>query len=436
LFLCAKQNPAMIIFFTQYITPRLAYIVKTILGKDTIITQDVLLFSNSSLQKINYSSSKFDTESLWIVPIGLLEENTITPQQINFFKWNNLPAFYKTNGTIPFDVFAASFYLLTRYEEYYDDYKTDAYGNYHHTNSIAFKENFLQVPLINLWINEIEKQYKLQISNCKFQMTPTYDVDIAFAYKHHSLLKNIGSFIKDLFHKRGTFKERFTVICGYKKDPYDVFNWLHDLHAEHHLIPIYFFLVAKNRSEFDKNSLPYSNAMKALIKVHSDKYNIGIHPSFVSNKNAAILKSEINYLQKVAGKKNNIARQHYLQLKFPETYQTFIQQGITVDYTMGYGTSNGFRASYTKPYYWYNLVAEKETNLLLHPFCYMDANSIFEQQISPQNALDEMIHYYNIVKQVKGEFIFIMHNHFLANQPHWMEWKNIYEKFLIAAKNN
>jgi hypothetical protein len=158
----------MIIFFTQYITPRLAYIVKTILGKDTIITQDVLLFSNSSLQKINYSSSKFDTESLWIVPIGLLEENTITPQQINFFKWNNLPAFYKTNGTIPFDVFAASFYLLTRYEEYYDDYKTDAYGNYHHTNSIAFKENFLQVPLINLWINEIEKQYKLQISNCKF----------------------------------------------------------------------------------------------------------------------------------------------------------------------------------------------------------------------------------------------------------------------------
>jgi hypothetical protein len=60
----------------------------------------------------------------------------------------------------------------------------------------------------------------------------------------------------------------------------------------------------------------------------------------------------------------------------------------------------------------------------------MDANSIFEQQLSPQNAITEMIYFHNIVKQVDGEFIYIMHNHFLANQQQWNQWRNVYEKFL------
>ena len=304
----------MFIVFAQHTSSRLEYVVQTILGNDTIITRDVLKFSNSSLQKINYSSTDFNEESLWVMPYGLLESKNIETQDITCFEWNGLKAFFKTNGKLPFDIFSASFYLLTRYEEYFDGYKTDAYGNYHHENSVAFKENFLHLPLINLWLQEIENHYKFSMPNSQFLIVPTYDVDIAYCYKHHSLLKNIGGFVKDLAKRKGTFKQRLLVLLNYKKDAYDVFDWLHQLHLEKKLKPIYFFLVAKNRSQFDKNALPKSKGMVGLIKQISKQYIIGIHPSFVSNNNENILQNEIKYLQKITNKNITISRQHYLQL--------------------------------------------------------------------------------------------------------------------------
>lgn len=420
----------MFIVFTQHISTRLEYIVKTIFGNETIVTRDVLKFSNSSLQKINYSSTNFNSDSLWIVPIGLLEQNTIENQDITCFEWNGLTVFFKSKGTVPFDFFSAAFYLLTRYEEYFEGYKKDDYGNYHHENSVAYKENFLHLPIINLWLKEIVNIGKFSTEKSSFKVLPTYDVDIAFAYKNHSFLKNIGGFVKDILHKRGTFIERLRVLLNYQKDPFNVFSWLENLHSQQQLQPIYFFLVASNKSKFDKNVPAKSKGMIELIKQIAKKNVIGIHPSFVSNTNKQIVESEIKSLAKITNTKINISRQHYLQLSFPITYQTLLELGISEDYTLGYGTKNGFRASYAKPFFWYNLKEEKQTSLLLHPFCYMDANSIFEQKLSAETALQEMEHYYEIAKKVDGSFIFIMHNHFLANQTKWNMWRATYEKFL------
>jgi hypothetical protein len=189
-------------------------------------------------------------------------------------------------------------------------------------------------------------------------------------------------------------------------------------------------LLAKNRGTYDKNSSPKKKAFKKLIKQHSSNYEVGIHPSFESTFSRKRLASEVAHLQDVINKDVQISRQHYLQLKFPDTYLGLVGLGIENDYSLGYGTSNGFRASYSMPFFWYNIHEEKQTNLLLHPFCYMDANSIFEQKLTTQQALKEMLYYYNAVKQIDGDFCFIMHNHFLANQVEWSCWADMYEDFL------
>ena len=44
---------------------------------------------------------------------------------------------------IPFDVFSATFFLVSRYEEYLPHVKDD-YGRFLATESLAFKEDFLQ----------------------------------------------------------------------------------------------------------------------------------------------------------------------------------------------------------------------------------------------------------------------------------------------------
>jgi hypothetical protein len=420
----------MFIVFAQHITPRLDYIVKAILGSNSIITRDIHKFSNSSLKKINYSSTKFDSESLWIAPYGLLEEVGIEQRQIDCFEWEGLIVFFETKGTLPFDIFSAAFYLLSRYEEYTGDFKTDAYGNYHHDNSLAFKENFLHLPLINLWLNKIQEQYHLRLQTTNFRIIPTYDVDIAFAYKHHSFIKTAGGILTDAIKVRRIVIDRIKVLFGLQQDPFDVFEWLDKLHRKYKLKAKYFFLVAKKRGLYDKNPMPTNKGYKKLIKQHSLNYEVGVHPSYVSNNSEDILKAEVLHIKNCIRKEVEISRQHYLQLSFPATYQNLINAGIKNEYSLGYGTHNGFRASYSLPFFWYNLPEEKQTTLMLHPFCYMDANSIFEQKLTPETALQEMHYYYNTVKKINGDFIYIMHNHFLANQTEWKKWVDVYEDFL------
>ena len=101
---------------------------------------------------------------------------------------------------------------------------------------------------------------------------------------------------------------------------------------------------------------------------------------------------------------------------------------------MGYGSINGFRASVASSFYWYDLQKEEQTNLLLHPFCFMEANCFFEQKYLPQRAYEEMMHYYNAVKGVSGTMITIWHNSFLGNFRSFAGWKEVYEEFISVVK--
>ena len=444
------------ILYSQHITSRLQYIAKTLLGDAIELTNNKEYFIQYNGAKISYSSETIDCITFQIIPHGLLFETEIKEQSIDCFEWNGLKAFFKTDGDIPFDIFAASFYLLSRYEEYLPHQK-DEYGRYDYKNSIAYKENFLQLPLINLWGKELGK-----ISSFKFQVTsfkhiPTYDIDIAFAYRHQPLWLNVLGFYRDLF--TGNIEkviERGNVYSGNKKDPFDVFDWLDQLHEQHQLKPIYFFLLAEKRTGVDKNISPRKKAMQQLIQQHASKYEVGIHPSWQSGneekmtderlqmtgknrppstvyrqplQESSLLKNEISFLNKSTQQIITKSRQHYLRFTIPQTFRRLITAGIKDEYSLGYGTINGFRASYTLPFYWFDLEKNETTNLLLHPFCFMEATSVFEQKYTVEQTTEELQYYFDLIKSVKGEFISLFHNHFLTEQPQWMAWRKMYEDF-------
>jgi DNA-binding ferritin-like protein (Dps family) len=170
--------------------------------------------------------------------------------------------------------------------------------------------------------------------------------------------------------------------------------------------------------------------MQQLLQQHAQRYTVGIHPSWQSGDDDVLLKDEIITLQNIIQQTVKYSRQHYIRMSLPKTYQKLIEQGIEAEYSMGYGSINGFRASYTLPFKWYDLQKELQTNLTIHPFCYMEANSFFEQKLTIDEAAAELQSYYNIVKKVNGHFITIFHNHFLTEQKQWIAWRNMYENFL------
>jgi hypothetical protein len=426
----------VLLIYSPISSTRLDYICATLFNKAVSITSDKTLYLTCTYAKINYSEELLSDDDVRIIPAGLLFQNNIQDQQIQCFEWNGLTRFYETeSGDLPFDLFSAAFYLIARYEEWLP-FLPDQYERYGHTNSLAYKNNFLHLPLVQLWLVELEKilqsdypKYRLTKSN--FSFVPTYDVDIAFSYLHQPFLKNLFGFYRDLLTaKFESFLERGNVYSGYQKDPYDQFNFLEEINDRYKLPAIYFFLLAYKRKGVDKNIHPSKKALQELIKKTALKYQTGIHPSWQSGEDATILEKEINTLAKLTKQAVTISRQHYLKMTIQDTYPKLISAGIKKDYTMGYGTSNGFRASYANPFYWYDLKNERVTDLEIHPFCYMDANSIFELRAPVYEAKNELQELWDQTKKVQGEMVCIFHNHFLTDQPEWAEWKKMYVDFL------
>jgi hypothetical protein len=219
-------------------------------------------------------------------------------------------------------------------------------------------------------------------------------------------------------------------LAGLKQDPFDCFAWLNQLHDDNRLHPIYFFLVAEKNGMYDKNILPQKKSMRKLIGEHAQKYTIGVHPSWQSGDQQVLIGQEKKRLETISKKQVIHSRQHYIRFKLPDGYRLLIENGITDDYSMGYGSINGFRASVATSFDWYDLQKNESTELRIHPFCFMEANSFYEQKITAEEAYDELMHYYTVCKAVDGELITIWHNNFLGSDPKFEKWRNVYQRFI------
>ncbi len=427
------------IVFSNTITNRLRYIIdfigKEISGRPIHITSDIDELKKYSGLKINYSHKRIVADECWIKSHSLLFESNIRQQSIDIFEVNNQKAFFKTGGDFTFDIFAATFYLLSRYEEYLPHQK-DMYGRYAHENSLAFKKGFLNLPLVNFWVEDFKKALQLKfpsftIYHSPFTFFPTYDIDEAYSYKHKEWWRSAGAAVKDVLKgKWDKFSLRRKVLENKEPDPFDSYDWIDNLHRPYKINPRYFFLVPDKTDKYDRNILPKEASMQVLLQQHANKYRIGVHPSWQSGDEPSLIKKEIQTIGDITGIKITSSRQHFIRFTLPTTFRHLLAAVIKDDFSMGYGSINGFRASVACPFYWYDLEREEQTDLQLWSFCYMEANSFFEQKLTPPQALEEMRYYYQQVKKVNGTFISIWHNTFLGTDLRFKGWREIYKQFI------
>ena len=435
-----------VFIYSHSITPRLNYIVDFLshhYGLPFNLTSDEEKYAKADAGcKINYSYHQIITEEIWIHPHALLFESAVHPVKVECFEYNHYKAFFKTEGNAGFDLLAATFYLITRYEEYLP-HKKDIYGRYAHENSLAFREAFLQLPLVNIWLEDfrkllIEKNASFSIHRSSFIFHPTYDIDIAWSYRNKGIKRNAGAILKLFFAGRWRLlSQRIKVLRKKIQDPFDAYHWMEELHKQQNLNPIYFFLVAQQKGKYDKNIDPENADFKELVRTTAAKYKIALHPSWASGDAPALLTKEKKWLEQLTQQPIDASRQHYIRFHLPDTYRSLLAAGIVNDYSMGYGSINGFRASIASSFFWYDLKHEEQTPLLVHPFCFMDANACYEQKLNTEEALQELKHYYQAIKEVNGILITIWHNNFLGTADEFKGWRDVYWQFVkMVTKTN
>lgn len=423
------------ILLADTITPRLRYMAAfagtALCGEPLRLTTDPEEYRQYPQARINYSNSRSGITEIYIRPVSLLFETGIREQEIRCVRPNGYPVFFTTEADTGFDFFAASFYLLSRYEEY-NRQERDTYGRFPHTASLAWREGFLHQPLIHYWLRDLavllkEKFPGRQLTEPAFRFLPTYDVDEAFCYRHKGWVRSAGGLLRDLLQgKTGRVRERMAVLLGREADPFASFDRMESLHQDYSLSPVYFFHVGSRNGRYDKQVLPAKSAMQELIRSVSSRYKTGLHPSWQSGDESHLPEAEKKQLSLITGKEITASRQHFIRFLLPDTFRQLINTGIREDYSMGYGSINGFRASVSMPFYWYDLERETATDLLLFPFCFMDANCFYEQGLSPIQAGEEMRRYYREVKETGGLLITIWHNTFLGTDPRFRGWKDVY----------
>jgi len=427
-------------------TNRLHYIfdliIKDLLNISFRITNDKGAFASYEGMKLHYGNSPLGDE-LFLKATTLLFEHDITEKELKIVDYKDVKAFfpvYNDKSIMPFDLFAASFYLVTRYEEYLP-HINDRFGRFQAKDSILFKMNMLEKPLINIWAIEFgnilsSKYPELKIKKNSFTFIPTYDVDAAWAYKNKGIFRTTSAFVRDFMNF--DFKEmrrRWSVILGRLIDPFDTFDYQLQLQKELNLHPLYFILCGEYDLN-DKNISLRNNDFRNLIKHLGDYAKVGIHPSFSSYLNKEKVKTEIDNLSKVLNREITTSRQHFLRLNMPLSYQILIDLDITDDYTMGYASQAGFRAGIASTFRFFDLEQDNVTNLNVHPFAVMDGTLRDYLDLNTEESYQKVTKLIQEVKDVNGTFILLWHNETLSGEKRWEGWITLYRKILDYALKN
>ena len=433
-----------LLILVSNVSPRVEYIFDFIFKNQLELAWELTLsetdFENHNGPKINYTSKRIG-EHLFIKEHGLLKEIEISNHQINVTEQNGTKIFFQQECDIGFDIFSAAFYLLSRYEEYLP-HTTDDYGRFNESSSLAFKNNFLRIPIIDTWIKNLKDVLKkrfqhLNFKTNKFNAIMTYDIDVAYKYKGRGFIRILGSLVKNGLRNPGSIKERMSVIQGKIKDPWDVYGYIKGLLKKYELPSIFFFLLG-NRSKHDHNLFYKNVEIKNLVKEIQSFSEAGIHPSYNTSLKNSLIESEKNRLEYLTKSPVTKSRQHYLKFFLPGTFAELSRLGIREDYSMAYAESSGFRAGTSFSYFFYDLKNEKIIPIKIFPAACMEVTYKDFLNASAEDFLKECKYLADEVNKVGGTFISIWHNNTLGNDNLPNGWPDAHEalmKYLYDIKN-
>lgn len=408
----------MLLIYTHKITPRVTYtfkhVCKRMLGLSVTFTNKVEDFVAHDGPKLSYTHKQLGNE-MHISAVELLFEQGIMDVDIQVNDWDGVPCFFISKNTevaLPYDIFGATFYLLSRYEEYLPHVK-DTKGRFPATESIAYKNQFLEHPVIDIWVSRFKEALLHNFPNSikkvpVFKTKVVIDVPQVYAYRKVGFLRTLGGYSRDFINFR--LKQSFArtqVLLGLRKDPYDMFSWLVNVQKQASTRFKVFFELG-DYTEESKNIKYSKRSFQSLIKMVGDYSSVGLLVSKSATESFFMLKEEKKRIEQITNRPLQHARISDYRITLPYSYRDLLDQEVTEDYTMGYPDTPGFRASTCTPFLFYDLDYEIQTPLLLHPFCIhikeiINSNN---QTINTVN-LEELR---NSVKKVNGVFIVAFSN--------------------------
>lgn len=340
---------------------------------------------------------------------------------------------------INFDIIASSFFMLTRYEEVVSKTR-DKFMRFPVEESIAYKEKFLSVPVVNAYIDLFYECIKVALintqaliptrplfgNNKEFAVCITHDVD--------NLNKNIAFQIKDTLFSNipNKIKRSFGLLTNpfNKLDLSWTIEYVMALEMNYGIKSSFFFMADEAR--YSLESATFKDIVKKII---ANDFEVGLHPALKTSIDRKKIYSLLNNLVCSTARNIRGVRQHYLQIAIPETWQIFSETGLEYDTSLGFAGHEGFRAGYCLPFQPFNLLTGQKINFWEVPLTVMDATLKGYRKLSLEDSLVVVDSLLNTVKKYRGVLVFLWHPDTLAD-PRWVGWEEFFHKCLILFKES
>ncbi len=406
----------MLLIYTQKITPRIIYIFKHIcthiLGLEIRFTNKIEEFIAHPGMKFSYGKKRLGNE-FFIQNTDLLLEHGLGDLEIKIHKWEETKCFFSVSekSDLPFDIFAASFYMLSRYEEYMPHLKDD-FGRFPASESLAFKEGFIKSPVVDIWAYKFKKILiqnfpGIEIKSRKFESISIISVSRVFNYKNKGFIRSLLGTAMNLGQLKFTkVSDRFKVLFRLKKDPFNVFNDLIGFIKKYKTNMVFMFQLS-DFNAFDRNISPNRLNYISIIKYVADYSLVGLKLGYYAVKELEVLKIEKKRFENIIhAPLQNVLNSKY-NLLLPEHYSNLNELEITNDYSMGYPEWNGFRAGTCTSFLFYDINLEITTPLKIHPY-------VFHSQVcklqTPEEIQSDLVGMLKELKLVQGTFRSVFKN--------------------------
>ena len=436
----------MLLIHVPKLTNRLGYTLNVVfhhlLHADFSITTDEDYFLGYGDAKMCYGNKRLG-DSFFIKSHGLLFETSIDEIEEHVDcrdgQWIMFPV-YGRDLDMDFDPLAATFYLVSRYEEYLP-HREDEHGRFCAEESVAYREGFLQQPVVDQWAQIIKRKLSerypdFSLPEPKYRFVQTVDIDAAWCYLHKGVFRTLMGLGRDMFKRRDfdEVRRRIRVLRGKEADPFDSFDYIIENQRRAPGSHLLFFVLLADYDEYDKPASYINPHMRELVQHLDDYAKMGIHPGYHSLEHPMGADVEIKRMEAIIHRTIVRARFHFLRLRLPRSYRILGHAGIKHDYTMGYADAAGFRAGISVQYPFYDLERDHETEILIHPFCVMDTTLKKYMALTPQEGIEKYKELIDSVRAVGGTCCCIIHNQNLTDLYGWNGWREVYEQMLEYAK--
>ena len=428
----------MLLLFTKQLTPRISYVFKYIctrvLSIEIGFTNEIEVFLAHKGPKASYGKKPLGNE-LFFQSHDLLTQQGIESIDVNVRDWEETKCFFAVSekSALPFDIFAAAFYLLSRYEEYLPHVK-DHLGRFSASESLAYKNGFLASPVVDIWSYKLKSLLQQEFPEIIFpKRNPTLhnlvNAQAAFAFLNKGIFRSFIGFGSDMLTLR--LKQlllRFKVVLGLRRDPYDSYKWIVNV-AKNSAMKLTVFFLLGEAVTFEESVNTQKGKFKMLIKFVADYKEIGLLVSLAALTNPELLQTEKRTLEGIINRTIESSQNSNLLIRLPEIYRNLVTLEIEKDYTMVYENEPGFRASTCTPFLFYDLDYESITPLIIQPIACTTKGFLKESPKDTSLKVQEML---EKVKAVNGTFSVLFSNKDFSADPNNKLWRTLFSETLTT----